>query len=62
MHGRTLLQHTMIVVYVLRRTTIQKGYVTPVLILNSVPFVNKVLALKKVLELMKMNTHVMALL
>lgn len=64
MHVWTLLQHTMIVFYVLRRTTVHKGYVTPVL-LSSVLFVNKVLTLftcdngsKKVLELMKMNTHV----
>ena len=54
MHVWTLLQHTMIVFYVLRRTTVHKGYVTPVL-LRSLLFVNKVL--KKVLELMKMNTH-----
>ena len=40
----TLLQHTMIVFYVLRRTTVHKGYVTPVL-LSSVLFVNKVLTL-----------------
>jgi len=39
MHVRTLLQHTMIVVYVLGRTTVQNGYVTSVL------FVNKVLTL-----------------
>ena len=59
MHVWTLLQHTMIVFYVLRRTTVHKGYVTPFL------FVNKVLTLftcdnglKKVLELMKINTHV----
>ena len=39
MHVWTLLQHTMIVFYVLRRTTLHKGYVTPVL------FVKKVLTL-----------------
>ena len=44
MHVWTLLQHTMIVVYVLRRTTVHKGYVTP-LLLSSVLFVNKVLTL-----------------
>ena len=44
MHVWTLLQYTMIVVYVLRRTTVHKGYVTPVL-LSSVLFVNKVLTL-----------------
>ena len=44
MHVWTLLQHTMIVFYVLRRTTVHKGYVTPVL-LSSVLFVNKVLML-----------------
>ena len=44
MHVWTLLQHTMIVFYVLRRTTVHKGYVTPVL-LSSVLFVNKVLTL-----------------
>ena len=32
MHVWTLLQHTMNVVYVLRRTTLHKGYVTPVLL------------------------------
>ena len=36
------LMRTMIVVYVLRRTTVHKGYVTPVL-LSSVLFVNIVL-------------------
>ena len=44
MHVWTLPQHTMIVFYVLRRTTVPKGYVTPVL-LSSVLFVNKVLTL-----------------
>ena len=44
MHVWTLLQHTMIVFYVLKRTTVPKGYVTPVL-LSSVLFVNKVLTL-----------------
>ena len=44
MHVWTFLQHTMIVVYVLRRTTVHKGYVTP-LLLSSVLFVNKVLTL-----------------
>ena len=44
MHVWTLLEHTMIVFYVLRRTTVHKGYVTPVL-LRSVLFVNKVLTL-----------------
>ena len=44
MHVWTLLQYTMIVVYVLRRTTVQKGYITPVL-LSSFLFVNKVLTL-----------------
>ena len=44
MHVWTLLQHTMIVFYVLRRTTVHKGYVTPVL-LSSVLSVNKVLTL-----------------
>ena len=46
MHVWTLLQHTMIVFYVLRRTTVHKlkEYVTPVL-LSSVLFVNKVLTL-----------------
>ena len=43
MHVGTLLQHTMIVFYVIR-TTVHKGYVTPVL-LSSVLFVNKVLTL-----------------
>ena len=38
MHVWTLLQHTMIVVYVLRRTT-------PAVLLSSVLFVNKVLTL-----------------
>ena len=42
MHVWTLLQHTMIVFYVL--STVHKGYVTPVL-LSSVLFVNKVLTL-----------------
>lgn len=42
MHVWTLLQHTKIPFYVLRRTTVHKGYVTPVL-LSSVLFVNKVL-------------------
>lgn len=46
MHVWTLLQHTMIVVYVLRRTTVHKGYITP-LLLSSVLFVNKVLMLFK---------------
>ena len=40
----TMLQHTMIVFYVLRRTIEHKGYVAPVL-LSSVLFVNKVLTL-----------------
>ena len=44
MHVWTLPQHTMIVFYVLRRTTVPKGYVTPVL-LSSVLFENKVLTL-----------------
>ena len=44
MHAWMLLQHTMIVVYILRRTTVHKGYVSPVL-LSSVPLVNKVLTL-----------------
>ena len=44
MHVWTLLQHTMIVVYEQRRTTVHKGYVTP-LLLSSVLFVNKVLTL-----------------
>ena len=44
MHVWTLPQHTMIVFYVLRRTTVPRGYVTPVL-LSSVLFVNKVLTL-----------------
>ena len=44
MHVWTLLQHTMIVVYVLRRTAVYKVYVTP-LLLSSVLFVNKVLKL-----------------
>lgn len=44
MHVWALLQHTMTVFYVLRRTTVHKGYVTPVL-LSSVLFVNKVLTL-----------------
>ena len=44
MHVRTLLRHTMIVVYVLTRTTVHKGYVTH-LLLTSVLFVNKVLTL-----------------
>ena len=39
MHVWTLLQHTIIVVYVLRQSAVRKGYVTPVL------FVNKVLTL-----------------
>ena len=61
MHVWTLLQHTMIVFYVVRRSTVHKVYITPVL-LSSVLFVNKVLTVftcdtvKKVLELMKMNT------
>ena len=42
MDGWTLLQHTMIVFYVL--STVHKGYVTPVL-LSSVLFVSKVLTL-----------------
>ena len=56
MHVWILLQHTMIVVYVLRRTTVHKGYVTP-LLLSSVLFVNSSYALhvrqrvkKRVLE------------
>ena len=44
MHVWTLLPHTMIAFYVLRRTTVYRGYVTPVL-LSSVLFVNKVLTL-----------------
>ena len=44
MHVWTLLQHTMIVVYVLRRTTVYKVYETP-LLLSSVLFLNKVLTL-----------------
>ena len=44
MHVWTLLQHTMIVIYILRRTVHKAGYVTPVL-LSSVVFVNKVLTL-----------------
>ena len=44
MHVWTLLQHTMIVVYVLRRTAVYKVCVTP-LLLSSVLFVNKVLTL-----------------
>ena len=44
MHVWTLLQHTMIGVYVLRRTTVYKVYVTP-LLLSSVLLVNKVLTL-----------------
>ena len=44
MHVWTLLQDTMIFFYVLRRTTVHKGYVTPVM-LSSVLFVNKVLTL-----------------
>ena len=44
MHVWTLLQHMMIVVYVLRQTTVHKAYVTPVL-LSSLLFVNKVLML-----------------
>ena len=42
MHVWTLLQHTMIVCYVL--STVHKGHVTPVL-LSSALFVNKVLTL-----------------
>ena len=66
MHVWTLLQHTMIVVSVLRRTTVHKEYVTPVL-LSSVLFCLEInfwrslratTGLKKVLEIMKMNTHV----
>ena len=38
------MQNTMIVVYVLRRTTVYKGFVT-LLLLSSVLFVNKVLTL-----------------
>ena len=64
MHVWTLLQHTMIGVYILRRTTVYKVYVTP-LLLSSVLLVNKVLTLrrtttglKKGLELLKMNIHV----
>ena len=44
MYVWTLLQYMMIVVYVLRWTTVHKGYVTPVQ-LSSVLFVNKVLML-----------------
>ena len=42
MHVWTILQHMMIVFFVLN--TVHKGYVTPVL-LSSVRFVNKVLTL-----------------
>ena len=44
MHVGTLLQHTMFVFYVIRRTAVHKWYVTPVL-LSSVLFVNTVLTL-----------------
>ena len=58
MHVWTLLQHTMIVVYVLRRTTVHKEYVTPVLLSSEAPALRATTGLKRVLELWKMNTHV----